>query len=227
MKTRPVIILAIVVVAIIGAAVWFLQSTPQVPPIAPTATPIAVAPTPMPVQAPAAGTPIAKAAHPTPSVAQGRPAATPPPLADWEIKIDQVLRANANETETAQMLINLLPTLPVEGQTEAAQHIANLIVDKDYNKIMPLLKNPSLSQEVQDVFVTDLMNREDPVKLPALLEVAKIPNHPYHEEALTDLQIFLDQDNGNNWAKWDSATKDYLKKQAAENSDANSTTPAQ
>ena len=91
------------------------------------ATPVTVAATPAPVQAPITGTPIAKAAHPTPSVPQGKPAGTPPPLADWEIKIDQVLRANANETETAQMLINLLPTLPVEGQTEAAQHIANLI----------------------------------------------------------------------------------------------------
>jgi hypothetical protein len=228
MKTRPVIILAIVAAVVIGAAVWFLQSTPQVAPLAPSGTPVAVSATPAPEKmAPITGTPIAKGAHPTPSVAAGKPAATPPPLADWEIKIDQVLRANANETETAQMLINLLPTLPMEGQTEAAQHIANLIVDKDYGKIMPLLKNASLPQEVQDVFVTDLMNREDPVKLPALLEVAKIPNHPYHEEALTDLQIFLDQDNGNNWAKWDSATKEYLKKQAAENTDANSTAPAQ
>jgi hypothetical protein len=110
----------------------------------------------------------------------------------------------------------MLPTLPAEGQAEAAQHISNLIQDKDYNRVMPLLRNTSLPEEVQDVLVTDLMNREDSVKLPALLEVAKLPNHPHHEEAQTDLQIFLDEDYGNNWAKWEAAMKEYLKKQAAE-----------
>ena len=82
--------------------------------------------------------------------------------------------------------------------------------------MLPLLRNASLPQEVQDVLVTDLMNREDTVKLPALLDVAKIPNHPYHEEALTDLQIFLDQDNAGNWSQWDTAVKAYLKKQQQE-----------
>jgi len=124
---------------------------------------------------------------------------------------------NAENSVTAQMLINMLPTLPAEGQAEAAQHISNLIEDKDYNRVLPLLRNASLPEEVQDVLVTDLMNRDETVKLPALLDVAKIPTHPYHEEALTDLQIFLDVDNGQDWGKWDSAVKQYLKKQAAAN----------
>ena len=68
----------------------------------------------------------------------------------------------------------------------------------------------------QSVLVTDLMNRSDVVKLPALLEVAKIPDHPYSEEAKTDLQIFLDQDNGNNWSKWNDAIREYLRKNPAE-----------
>jgi hypothetical protein len=75
------------------------------------------------------------------------------------------------------------------------------------------------------VLVSDLMNREDQVKLPALLEIAKIPNHPYHDEAMTDLQIFLDQDNGNNWSKWDGAVREYLRKQAAEEAAANAPEP--
>ena len=82
--------------------------------------------------------------------------------------------------------------------------------------MMPLLRNASLPEDVLDVFVTDLMNREDPVKLPALLEVAKMPNHPHHEEAKADLEIFLDQEHGNDWGKWDVAVKKYLQDQAAE-----------
>jgi hypothetical protein len=221
MNTRTVVILAIVVVAIVGAAIWFLQMPVEAPNVA-VATPTPVVATPTPSAGPIARGPVAT---PVPKVAEARkapaPNATPRPLAEWEARIDQVLRMNANETETAQLLINMLPSLPPEGQAEAAQHISNLILDKDYNRVKPLLTNPSLPEEVQDVFFTDLMNREDAVKLPALLDVAKIPNHPYHEEALTDLQIFLDQDNEQNWGKWDSAVKDYLKKQAAEEAAAN------
>ena len=92
-----------------------------------------------------------------------------------------------------------------------------MILDDQYSRVLPLVKNPNLPEDVLDVFVTDLMNRDDAVKLPALLDIAKIPNHPHHEEALTDLEIFLDADiPPNDWGRWDSAVKEYLRKQAAE-----------
>ena len=225
MNSRLLAVLAVIVLAICGGAIWFLNSQPTMP-IA-DATPIQGA-------APSSTTP--KITNPIAIKPRSGPEVTanstdvsdsekPPrepakPLADWEVKIDNVLRANADETQTAQMLINMLPTLPPDGQAEAAQHISNLVLDKDYNRIAPLVKNPGLSEDVLDVFVTDLMNREDDVKLPVLLDIAKIPNHPHHEEAATDLQIFLDEDYGQDWVKWDAAMKSYLKRQAAENAAA-------
>jgi hypothetical protein len=149
----------------------------------------------------------------------------PEALAEWELKIDQVLRANAPETETAQMLINMLPTLPVEGQAEAAQHITNLLLDEEYNRLLPLVRNPSLAEEVHDVFLTDLMNREDTVKLPTLLEIAKQPTHPQQAEAVADLEIFLDEEYGNDWAKWEAAMQKYLAEQKAEEAAASATSP--
>jgi hypothetical protein len=220
MNTRLLAILAVIVVAICVGAMWFLNSTPTAPVVAtpptisPPATPEPVRPTPRETPQIAART---ESKPPRPATPEP-PAAKP--MADWEIKIDQVLQSNADESQTAQLLINLLPTLPPEGQEEAAQHISNLILDKDYNKVAPLVKNPGLPEDVLDVFVTDLMNREDDVKLPVLLEIAKIPNHPHHEEAATDLQIFLDEDYGKDWAKWDQAMKSYLQRQAAENAAA-------
>ena len=227
MNSRVLAILAVVVLAICGAAVWFLNSQPAEPVAAvaetPAATPepatppktIAVVRRDRPESSPKMETPL-----------RAEPSNEPPPkLAEWEVKIDQVLRANADESQTAQMLINMLPTLPKEGQAEAAQHITNLVLDKDYSRILPLVKNPSLSEDVLDVFVTDLMNREDTVKLPVLLDIAKIPNHPHHEEAASDLQIFLDEDYGTDWGKWDTAMKSYLKKQAAENATADAVGP--
>jgi hypothetical protein len=86
--------------------------------------------------------------------------------------------------------------------------------------VLPLVKNANLPEDVLDVFVTDLMNRDDTVKLPTLLEIAKIPNHPYHEEALSDLEIFIDDaPEGNNWPLWQKAIDKYLKDQATEDSD--------
>lgn len=218
MNNRPLIILASVVLAICGGAIWYLQMQPKPAPIA-VATEQG-APTPdistgpkVPVTAkprvPENSNPVA-----------AKPTAPAQPMAEWENKIDQVLKSNVPETETAQLLINMLPTLPPEGQEEAAQHISNLILDKDYNRVLPLVRNAALPEAVLDVFVTDLMNRDDAVKLPTLLDIAKLPNHPHHEEALTDLQIFLDADHGNDWAKWDGSLKEYLKREAQENADA-------
>jgi hypothetical protein len=232
MNTRTVVILGIVVVAIVGASIWFLQMAPEPGPATAVATPAAAPATPdKPVSGPVKGTPVqsgVKPVAPAPTTTvKTAPPSTPRPLAEWETRIDQVLRLNtANETESAQLLINMMPSLPPEGQVEAAQHISNLILDKDYDRVKPLLRNPSMPEEVHDVLFTDLMNREDGVKLPMLLDVAKQPNHPYHEEALTDLQIFLDQDNEQNWGKWDKAVKDYLQKQKAEEAASEAPAPA-
>ncbi|MES2571775.1 MAG: hypothetical protein V4710_17195 [Verrucomicrobiota bacterium] len=216
MKFRPIVLLAAVVLTICIGAIWFLKEPANVPVEAPPLATKEPSFTTVPVQPPASLTrrvisePPSKAV-PAPEV---KPAA---PMAEWEVKIDQLLRSNIAETETAQILISMLPTLPVEGQSDAAHHISNLITDKDYNRVLPLIKNPNLPEEVLDVFVTDLMNREDTVKLPTLLEIAKLPNHPHHEEALTDLQIFLDGDHGNDWGQWTASMQAYLRKQAAEN----------
>jgi hypothetical protein len=213
MINRPILYLAIAVLAIALGAIYFLQVKPQPAPATPAPT---AANTPAPIDRSPSGQATPRSTAKTTTEKPKKAAATPAPLADWEVKIDQALRANVGESETAQLLINLLPTLPAEGQAEAAQHISNLLLDEDYNRVLPLVKNPNMPEEVLDVFVTDLMNRDDKVKLPTLFDIAKIPNHPHHEEALTDLQIFLDEDYGNDWAKWDAAMKKYLAEQAAE-----------
>ena len=215
MRNRPILLLCVLVAAICLGTFWFLQSSS--PLIKPVPVPVRVgeppAVSPVP-KVPAPATPV-EAPAPTKIV----PKQPPPPLAVWETQIDQLLRSNIAETETAQLLINMLPTLPVEGKVEAAQHITNLILDPEYGRVLPLVKNPALPKEVLEVLVTDLMNREDAVKLPALLEIAKLPTHPHQEEALSDLQIFLDHDFGKDWNQWNTALKGYLKKQADENAE--------
>lgn len=193
---------------------WFLKGDASVtPPIVVSATPT---PTPTSTETVTTRPPRRiETENPEPRTMQPPPPA--PTISDDDRKIDEVLRANTDNSDagnlsTAMMLINLLPALKPEGQAEAAQHISNLLPDKEYGRVASIVKNPSAPQEVIDVFFTDLMNRDDTVKLPVLLDIAKIPNHPSQEEALTDLQIFLDGDFGTDWGKWDASLKAYLKK---------------
>ena len=223
MNNRFLLILASIVVAIVAGAVFFLNMTPSTAPVAKFTAP----PTPSPaLESSLEAGPRFAQELPRPSrPAVPEPEATPRPPAQpiqpWEQKLEEVLNSTADEPQTAQILINLFPGLPPEGQSEYAEHIANLLDDKDYAKVMPIIKNPNISEEALDVLVTDLVNREDATKLPALLEIAKIPNHPHRQEALDDLELFLDEDHGTDWNKWQTGLTDYLKKQAAEEAEDN------
>lgn len=227
MNNRFLLILASVVAVIVLGALAILNMGPTPPVAASVATP-----TPVPESSPARSSSdfSSSRAERANSVetAQTEVPPRPPvqPIQPWEKKLDEVLSSSADEAQTAQILINLFPGLPPDGQAEYAEHIANLIEDRDYNKVLPLVKNPSVSEEALDVFVTDLVNREDATKLPALLEIAKVPNHPHKQEALDDLELFLDEDYGTDWNKWTAGVQDYLKKQAAEEAEDEAATKA-
>jgi hypothetical protein len=203
-KIRTIaIVIAAVVVAIVVAFALLQQ-----PPPAPAQPQVAIA-TPTPADTPASFA----TAYPRIGVVTSTPAPNSPAGASpaWEAMIDQILRSNVTEAQMAQMLINLLPTLPEDGQIEAANHIANLLPDSDYNSVRPLLLNASLPESVLSVFFTDLMNRDDTTKLNSFLDIAQMPNHPFHDEALSDLQIYVGDDYGTDWGKWQSAVSNYLK----------------
>ena len=222
MNTRSVAIFAVVVAILVGAAIWFLNSD-----VAPHATPVVAAVTPTPK-------PLAPARNPTTTtktnqspltapVVETAPVPQPAAMTEDDRKIDEVLRlypgnTDADHTNTAQSLINLLPTLTKDGQVECAQHVSNLLSDDEFKRVMPIWRNPSFNPDVIEVFATDLMNREHKVMLPAMLDAVRMPNHPYNEEAKTTLQVFLDEDYGNDVGKWEKAMKDFLKKEAEEES---------
>jgi hypothetical protein len=54
----------------------------------------------------------------------------------------------------------------------------------------------------------------------------KMPNHPYHEDAKTTLEVFLDGDFENDVPKWEQAMKEFLKKEAEEEAATNAPAPA-
>ena len=83
--------------------------------------------------------------------------------------------------------------------------------DQDYASLVSLLTNSALPEDVLDVLLADALNRPNSVKLPALLDVARDPQNPKAPEARELLQLFLDDDYGNDWATWQSKMQDWLK----------------
>lgn len=145
------------------------------------------------------------------------PEAAPVLTAD-DRKIDEVLRLyTANPTQdhtvTAQVLINLLPTLTKSGQLEGARHIANLLPDNEYQRVMPIWRNARSDRNVIEILGSDLINRDPKIMLPAMLEALRQPSHPFHDRGRQTLHLFLDDDYGTDFTKWDGALQTFLSRQ--------------
>lgn len=208
-----------IVAVIIGASVWLGRQTGHAPAV------VESTPTSSGTAAPAheqvtktgrvqfTNKPVTEGIEPKPSVT---PSASPQSttnelIADWNEKIDEVLKGPGDERETAKSLLKLFPKFPAEGQVEAVQHISNLLPDEDYPELGKLMEDAKLPEEVLDQLIMDLLNRPHKVMLPELLQVAKIPQHPKASEAKDFLELYLEEDYGTDWTLWQSKLDEWLK----------------
>lgn len=152
----------------------------------------------------------APAAQPVPVAPPTAPPATGV-IGDWEEKIDDVLGAQDEDPQKVKRLLEMFPRLPEDGQVEAAQHLSNLTPDEQFASLANILTNAAMPEAVLDVMMTDVLNRPNQLKLEALLDVARTPNHPKAEEARDVLEVFVDENYGDNWAAWKSAVDKWLK----------------
>jgi hypothetical protein len=132
-------------------------------------------------------------------------------IPDWEDKVDAILTSDGEDTDKAKKMLEMFPKLAPDAQEEVAHHLSNLTPDEDYTPIANLLTNSALSESVLDVFMEDVLNRPNAVKLPLLLEVAQNPQHPGAQEAKDVLELFLEEDYGTDWTKWQAKMQDWLK----------------
>lgn len=132
-------------------------------------------------------------------------------IADWSEKLDDILGSEADESKKADQLLAMWKQLPEDGQVETMQHISNLLADDKFPVLVQTLTNATTSEAVLDIILSDALNRPNGMKLPALLEVARIPGHPKAEEARDILEVFVDADHGADWSKWEKAVNDWLK----------------
>lgn len=139
------------------------------------------------------------------------PKVAPGQMADWDEKVSDVLGAEGDEKDKAKKLVEIFPNLPPEGQEEVAHHLSNLVADEDYAPLSNFATNSALPEAVLDVFVEDVFNRPNAIKLPVLLDIAQDPQHPRASEAKDVLELFLEEDFGSDWTKWHAKMEKWLK----------------
>lgn len=131
--------------------------------------------------------------------------------ADWEDKVDNILDSSDDDTNKVKQLFAMFPNLPEEGKVEVAQHLSNLVPDENYAPLGKMLEDSALPEDVQDVLMADLLNRPNAVKLPLFLDLARSPDNAKSGEARDLLELYLDEDYGTDWAKWQEKIQEWLK----------------
>ena len=132
-------------------------------------------------------------------------------ITNWEERVDEVLLDTSEPDEKARKMLAFFPNLPADGQLEAVRHISNLISDNDYPQLGSYLTNTATSSDVIDELMADLLNRPDSIKLPMLLEIARNPQHPDAADAKDILELYLEEDYGNDWVLWQQKLGQWLK----------------
>src|ERR1051325_8113060 len=132
-------------------------------------------------------------------------------ITDWEERLDQIIGSEGKETDKAKQLLDMFPRLPADGQAEVAQHLCNLTPDEAYAPLGQYLTNSATPESVLDVLMMDLLNRPNSLKLPYLLGIAREDQNPKAGDAKVLLELFLEENYGNDWPKWQAKMEDWLK----------------
>ncbi len=122
--------------------------------------------------------------------------------ADWQEQLDAILRTDLDSADKARQLLDLYPSLAEDAQVEAAAHIANLLSDADYPAFGRYLADTNTPAPILDILMADIRHRPDSLKLPLLLEVARMPDHPKSADAKDSLTTYLNHDYGADWNLW-------------------------
>lgn len=132
-------------------------------------------------------------------------------ITNWEERLDDILSGKEKEDEKANQLLEMFPRLSAEGQEEVAQHLSNLVSDEHYPVLGQYLTNSTLPEPVLDVLLADALNRPNTLKLPVLVGVARDPANPKAGEARDLLELYLEEDYGDDWNTWQQKVDQWLK----------------
>ena len=219
MNTR--LAFALLLVGIVGVCLWFVAgkrdaatTSPEITSIDLPSPPPLVAPSPVPLPTPAGDVApsVRTRALTTPDGAEIIPAITlETGELPWEASIRKTLADDkAPDSEKGRRILEMIPTMAVEGRETAAEEAIKRIPDSEYRHAQAALANPASFGTSEGVLFADLMNRPDELRLPTLLMIARNSEHPYAQNARDNLNHVLGKDLGTDWTGWDAAIRQHL-----------------
>ncbi|MDB6055196.1 MAG: hypothetical protein JWN25_2719 [Verrucomicrobiales bacterium] len=134
-----------------------------------------------------------------------------PPEPKWRTEAHAYLFTDDPEAVKAKKFMDSLPTMPLEGQIEITEFWTRLVTDQGYSYTSNVVVNPSTPEPVLSVLMRDLLVRDNELKLPIILEVARSSKHPLQNEAVEILGATLHADYGTDWKEWQNAVQNWLK----------------
>ena len=132
-------------------------------------------------------------------------------ITDWDDKVSDIIVSDSPFTNKCAEMLEMFPHMPEAGQVETSHHLSNLTQDENYAPLGKILMDPKTSTNVDEVLMTDVLNRGNNIKLPVLLQVARTPNHPKAAEARDMLGRLLEADYNTDWTGWEQKIRTYLK----------------
>lgn len=123
----------------------------------------------------------------------------------WEKPVDEILLSNLSNKQKIDSLVKLLPSTARPGQVEIMHEIVELSQGGTDDLLTNLLFRQDLHETVTSVLLTELLKRSNDRRLPMLLSLAQVENHPNSGEAVELLQLLLEQDHAQDWIKWQAA----------------------
>ncbi|NBR49324.1 hypothetical protein EBU02_10865 [bacterium] len=148
-------------------------------------------------------TPTIEISPPPTSTPSPKPKIKPPELAETDPISEVLSNENLDLTGAVNKLLEMLPKLDAERQSEAAHHIANLSDDAVCPTWSKMVTSNSLPQPAAEVLFNDMLNRPHELLMPFLGSIADQPAHPLHRDSTDVLEALFGQPpQGTPWSVW-------------------------
>jgi hypothetical protein len=128
-----------------------------------------------------------------------------------EVRIHFVEQWEISPLQKSLAYFSMFTNAVGDDQRKLAHAAVKYVASTNHTLVQRHLFNPDLSRTVLSVLMTDTLKRAPAVKLPALLQLARMDYHPLQSEARDLLRGYLGRDHGTNWVKWEEAMQSWLK----------------
>jgi len=128
-----------------------------------------------------------------------------------EQRIHNVEQWGLSPVEKAQVYFQMFEKLETDERRRLSHAAVKCVADTNYVVIRKRLLDATQPKPILSVFMTDTLKRQNAIKMPVLLELARLDGHPMQTEATELLTVYIGMNYGKNWTKWEQAVAAWLR----------------